>query len=83
VTGPEQRRTPSRRNWRNTLRDWGPDGNERLTATIALVLLALLAVETVTTLSLSSYLAVHIFLGLLLLAPVGLKLASVGWRFAR
>jgi hypothetical protein len=76
-------RTPSRRNWRNTVRDWGPDGNERLTTAAALVLLALLALETLTTLSLSSYLAVHIFLGLLLLPPVGLKLASVGWRFVR
>jgi hypothetical protein len=76
-------RTPSRRNWRNTVRDWGPDGNERLTTTVALVLLALLALETLTTLSLKSYLAVHIFLGLLLLPAVGLKLASVGWRFVR
>ena len=76
-------RTPSRRNWRNTVRDWGPDGNERLTTSVALVLLALLVLETLTTLSLRSYLAVHIFLGLLLLPPVALKLASVGWRFVR
>jgi hypothetical protein len=43
----------------------------------------LLAVETLTTLALRSYLPVHIFLGLLLLPPVGLKLASTGWRFMR
>jgi len=48
-----------------------------------LVLLVLLAVETLTTLSLRSYLPVHIFLGLLLLPPVALKLASTGWRFMR
>jgi len=76
-------RTPSRRNWRSAVRDWGPDGNERLTTSVALVLLALLVLETLTTLSLRSYLAVHIFLGLLLLPPVALKLASVGWRFVR
>jgi hypothetical protein len=40
-------------------------------------------VETLTTLSLRSYLPVHIFLGLLLLPPVALKLASTGWRFLR
>jgi hypothetical protein len=61
----------------------GPDGNERLTSTTGLVLFVLLAVEAATTLSLHSYLSVHMFLGLLLLPPVALKLASTGWRFAR
>ena len=60
-----------------------PDGNERLTSSTGLVLLVLLAVETLTTLALRTYLPVHIFLGLLLLPPVALKLASTGWRFAR
>jgi hypothetical protein len=36
-----------------------------------------------TTLALRTYLHVHIFLGLLLLPPVALKLASTGWRFVR
>jgi hypothetical protein len=40
-------------------------------------------VETLTTLSLRSYLPVRIFLGLLLLPPVALKLASTGWRLMR
>jgi hypothetical protein len=40
-------------------------------------------VEAATTLELRSYLPEHIFLGLLLLPPVGLKLASTGWRFIR
>jgi hypothetical protein len=61
----------------------GTDGNERLTSTIGLALLALLAVEAATTLSLSTYLNVHIFLGLLLLPAVSLKLASTGWRALR
>jgi hypothetical protein len=64
-------------------KDWGPAGNNRLTASIGLVLFALLGVEALTTLRLRSYLPVHIFLGLLLLPPIGLKLASTGWRFMR
>jgi hypothetical protein len=39
--------------------------------------------EALTTLSLRSVLPVHIFLGLLLLPPLALKLASTGWRFMR
>jgi hypothetical protein len=61
----------------------GTEGNERLTSTIGLALLALLVVEAATTLSLSTYLNVHIFLGLLLLPAVSLKLASTGWRALR
>jgi hypothetical protein len=62
---------------------WGPRGNERLTTSVGLVLLVLLGIETVTTLALHSYLPEHIFLGLLLIPPVVLKLASTGWRFVR
>lgn len=36
-----------------------------------------------TTLSLRSYLPLHIFVGIALLAPIALKLASTGWRFLR
>jgi hypothetical protein len=61
----------------------GPKGNERLTSSTGLVLLVLLGVETLTTLALRTFLNVHLFLGLLLLPPVALKLASTGWRFAR
>ena len=60
-----------------------PDGNERLTSSTGLALLILLAVETLTTLALRTYLNVHLFLGLLLLPPLALKLASTGWRFMR
>jgi hypothetical protein len=38
-----------------------PDGNERLTSSTGLVLLVLLAVETLTTLALGTYLNVHLF----------------------
>jgi hypothetical protein len=61
----------------------GPAGNERLTATLGLVLIGLLSVEAATTLALHDFLAVHVFLGLLLLPLVAAKLASTGWRFLR
>jgi hypothetical protein len=73
----------TRRNWRAAARAWGPPGNERLTTSTGLALLVLLAVETLTTFALRTYLPVHIFLGLLLLPPLALKLASTGWRFIR
>jgi hypothetical protein len=69
--------------WRGAARAWGPPGNERLTTSLGLVLLVLLGIETLTTLALHSYLPEHIFLGLLLVPPVALKLASTGWRFLR
>jgi len=62
---------------------WGPLGNERLTSSTGLVLLVLLAVETLTTIALRSFLPEHVFLGMLLLPPVALKLGTTGWRFAR
>jgi hypothetical protein len=85
MTGVSESARPEspRPSWRAAARAWGPPGNERLTTSTGLVLLALLAVETLTTLSLRSYLPEHIFLGLLLLPPVALKLASTGWRFIR
>jgi len=77
------RREARRRDWRAAARASGPPGNERLTTSVGLVLLALLGIETLTTLALHSYLPEHIFLGLLLIPPVFLKLASTGWRFFR
>lgn len=61
----------------------GAEGNERLTVAVALVLLILLAAEGFTILDLGAYLAVHIFIGLLLLPAVTLKIASASWRAAR
>jgi hypothetical protein len=68
---------------RSSTRAWGPQGNARLTTSVGLVLLVLLALETLTTLALNWDLSVHVFLGLLLLPVVALKLASSGWRFLR
>ena len=61
----------------------GVDGNERLTGANAVVLLVLLAAEGATIPFVRQWLTLHIFLGLLLVPPVLLKLASTGWRFAR
>jgi hypothetical protein len=58
-------------------------GNARLTATVAAILLVLLAVEGVTILSIRQLLSWHIVVGLLLIPPVLLKLASTGYRFLR
>ena len=61
----------------------GVDGNDHLTALTGAVLLLLLAVEGGTIPFLGALLTVHIFVGLLLLGPVALKLASTGYRFLR
>jgi hypothetical protein len=58
----------------------GSDGNERLTASTAAVLLVVLALEGLTLLGVRQFLKPHIFLGLLLIPLVLLKLASTGWR---
>ncbi|MGZ4195715.1 MAG: hypothetical protein ACXVUE_03175 [Solirubrobacteraceae bacterium] len=72
---------PSRRG-----RPWfggGPDGNEKLTAIAGVLLLVLFAVLGVTIIRIGQLLWLHLFLGLLLIGPVALKLASTGYRFAR
>lgn len=61
----------------------GVDGNERLTATNAAVLLVLLALEAATLVSITQLLVPHVFLGFLLIPPVALKLGSTGWRLLR
>jgi hypothetical protein len=47
------------------------------------VLLALLAVEGITLISLGPLLSAHVFVGMLLIPPIALKLASTGYRFLR
>ena len=60
------------------------EGNRRLTTLTAIVLLVLLAVEGLTVLAgVRSTLSVHVFVGMLLVPPIALKLASVGYRFVR
>jgi hypothetical protein len=61
----------------------GAAGNARLTAVTGAVLVVLLAVEGATIPFLRPLLSVHIFVGMLLLGPVALKLASTGYRVTR
>ena len=61
----------------------GVEGNSRLTAAAAAILIVLLAVEGATVPFVRSLLSVHVFVGMLLLGPVALKLAATGYRFAR
>jgi hypothetical protein len=61
----------------------GVAGNARLTGAIAAALLVLLAAEGATIPFIGSLLGPHIFIGMLLIPPVLLKLASTGYRFAR
>jgi hypothetical protein len=59
----------------------GSEGNARLTAAAAAVLLVLLAGEGATIPIIHRALTPHVFIGLLLVPPVLLKLGSTGWRF--
>ena len=61
----------------------GVAGNARLTGATAAALLVLLAAEGVTIPFIGRLLGPHIFIGMLLIPPVLLKMASTGYRFAR
>jgi hypothetical protein len=61
----------------------GTDGNEQLTAITGVVLILMLAALGVTILRVGQLLDAHMFIGMLLLGPVALKMASTGYRFAR
>jgi hypothetical protein len=61
----------------------GSELNTRITVITAAVLLVMLAGEGVTIVFIGRLLYWHEVLGLILIAPVLVKLASVGWRFAR
>lgn len=63
--------------------DGGVQGNARLTTVTGIVLLVMLALEGVTILDVSGLITLHVFLGVMLIGPVLLKLASTIYRFAR
>jgi hypothetical protein len=73
--------SPQRRIKKTTLRE--VEGNARLTASVAALLLVLLAVEGVTVLRIRAFLSLHVFVGLLLILPVALKISSTGYGFVR
>jgi hypothetical protein len=83
-----QRRVRSRRPFRaaaprSKLLEGGPSGNERLTVQTGAVLLVLLAVLGLTIIRIGQLTWLHMFLGLALIGPIVLKLASTGYRFMR
>lgn len=59
------------------------EGNRRLTALAGAALFVLLAGEGVTILAIHRLLSPHVFIGLLLIPPLALKMASTGNRFLR
>jgi hypothetical protein len=61
----------------------GPAGNTRLTAMTGTVLVVLVAVVGISLISLGQLLSLHVFVGMLLIPPIVLKLASTGYRFVR
>jgi len=76
--------TPSARpGFISRMRAGGTDGNEKLTIATGMILLVQLAVIGVPIVDLRQLVWVHLFVGLLLLGPVLLKLASTGYKFTR
>jgi hypothetical protein len=61
----------------------GTASNERLTAATGILLIALLAAIGVTILRIGPLISPHLFIGLMLIPPVALKMASTGYRFMR
>src|ERR1700677_1421344 len=81
-------RTAHDRSWagRSRLRGLtggGTEGNERLTVLTGLLVIVVTAAVGVTIVKIGQLLWLHMFLGLLLIGPVALKLASTGYRFLR
>lgn len=77
------RQTREGRGKRVALLGGGTDGNQLLTAQTGAILLVLLAILGVTILRIGQLLSVHMFVGMLLIGPVALKIATTGYRFAR
>lgn len=61
----------------------GVAGNGRLTSSVGMLLLIMLAIEGVTVLDVRGMLSLHMFLGLMLIPPVALKSATTTYRFAQ
>jgi hypothetical protein len=68
---------------RRTVRIGGVEVNELLTSSVAALLTILLLAEGATIINVRGLLTAHMFIGLALIPPVLLKLASTGYRFAR
>ncbi|HUA05981.1 MAG TPA: hypothetical protein VMB27_18875 [Solirubrobacteraceae bacterium] len=80
----EHERTRLAGRWRSSsLIGGGTGGNEQLTALNGAILIVLLAVIGFTIPQLRQFIWMHLFVGLLLIGPVLLKMASTGYRFVR
>ena len=77
VTGTRRRRRVG------ALIGGGTDGNELLTSMTGAILIVLLAVLGITILRIHQLIWLHLFLGLVLLGPITIKMASTGYRFVR
>lgn len=77
------RRTRARRPRVRAVTGGGTDGNEQLTTVTGAILIVLLAVIGFTIPLLRQFVSVHLFVGMLLIGPVLLKMASTGYRFLR
>lgn len=61
----------------------GAEGNERLTAIVAVLLLVLLFLVGLTVPVANVQTRLHVFLGVVVIPPVLLKIASTTWRFLK
>lgn len=61
----------------------GVEGNTLLTSSTGVVLLVMLVVEGYTVLDVRGMITLHVFLGVMLIGPVLLKVASTLYRFIR
>jgi hypothetical protein len=77
------RRLGRRPRWLTAATSGGTDGNEQLTTITGAILILLLAVIGFTIPQLRQFISVHLFVGMLLIGPVLLKMASTGYRFIR
>ncbi len=68
---------------RAPLASGGVDGNERLTSLVAAVLLVLLFLVGLSVPVANAQTRLHVFLGVVVIPPVLLKLASTTWRMLR
>jgi hypothetical protein len=83
VARAEARPKRARRGLASAVTAGGPDGNEQLTTVTGAVLIVLLAALGFTIPQLRQFIWMHLFVGMLLLGPVLLKMASTGYRFVR
>jgi hypothetical protein len=75
--------TPTAEPRRRAARLGGVEVNELLTSSTAALLTILLLAEGATIINVRGLLTAHMFIGLALIPPVLLKLASTGYRFVR